>query len=100
MAVETIVRKINLSRDKPLRPGWIPFQYFVPSLEPVQLAGNGGPELFGVGLGFGVKAFVFLQTFYVRLGGKFRRRRKAAGFLEDGINIDLGRERRGVLCHV
>ncbi len=61
MAVDTVEAEVELSAHKPLSPGQIPFQNFVPWLEPVQFFGCGGPEGFRVFDGLLVERFVLLR---------------------------------------
>ena len=91
VAVEAVIRKIDLSARKPLRPGNIPFEHPVPLLEPVEFRGNPTPELFRLFNRFLVKAFVFRHGFDVRLLGKLRRAFKFSLLLQGGIDIDFRR---------
>ena len=48
VAVEAVVGEIQLAANKPLCPGMVPFENFVPFLKPVQFFGNSSPEFFGL----------------------------------------------------
>ena len=83
MAVEAVVRKIDLPAHEPLGPGTIPFQNFVPLLERVQFAGDLPPQFLGVLHRFAGNALVLFQTLDVGGVAKLRRRLKLAVFLQD-----------------
>src|SRR4030088_3029319 len=59
VAIKTVVRKIDLAADEPLRPGRFPLQNLVPLLEPVQFFGGAGPEFFRLLYRLFVEGFVF-----------------------------------------
>src|SRR5258708_33346463 len=85
VAVEAVVGEIDLAADEPLGPWAIPFENFVPLLEPMQFAGDAAPELVGIVDGFLVETLVFGEVLDVSLPGEFGGRVEAALFLKDGI---------------
>src|SRR3989442_15718415 len=62
VAIEAVIREIDLAADEPLRPGIVPFKDLVPLLEPVQLRGDPGPEFFRFLNRFAVNALVVFRT--------------------------------------
>src|SRR5262249_24043603 len=89
LAVETVVGEIDLAVEEPLSPGQVPFQDFVPFLEPVQLAGNVGPELFRIGRRSIVELLVLGHALYPSMLAELHRRVELAGFAKDGLDILL-----------
>src|SRR5437660_3320869 len=87
--IETVVRKIELASDEPLRPGAIPFEDFVPLLEPVQLTGDESPEFFGIINRFFVEALVLGQALDVRLLAELRGTLELALLLQNRIDVGL-----------
>jgi hypothetical protein len=85
--VQTVVREIDLAADEPLRPGAIPFENFVPLLEPVQFAGNARPEFFGLVDRFLIEMLVFIERLDVGLLGKFGRTFELALLIQNRINV-------------
>src|SRR6266550_1480868 len=67
VAIETVVRDIDLAAHEPFRPGVVPLQDFVPLLEPVQFFRDASPELFRLLDGFAVDTLVLFETLDVRL---------------------------------
>src|SRR2546426_12010241 len=68
MTVEAVVRDIDLAAGKPLRMRWLPLQYALPFLEPVEFAfRKTRPELFGIGRRLRAQRFQFRHRFDVRL---------------------------------
>src|ERR1700722_665978 len=86
VAVEAVVREVDLAADKPLGPRAIPFENFVPFLEPVQLIGDTAPELVGIVNRFLVKALVFSEAFNVRMLAELGGRWERALLLKNGID--------------
>src|SRR5260370_37556351 len=86
VAVEAVVGEIDLAADEPLGPWAIPFENFVPLLEPMQFAGDAAPELVGIVDGFLVETLVFGEDLDVSLPGEFGGGLRAALFLMDGID--------------
>ena len=85
--VQAVVREIELAADKPLRPRAIPFQNFVPLLEPVQFAGNARPEFVGLLDRFFIEMLILIERLDVGLLGKLRRTRELALLIQNGIDI-------------
>src|SRR5450631_1347574 len=85
--VEAVVREIDLAADKPFRPGAIPFQNFVPLLEPVQLSGNARPELVRVVDRFLVETLVLFEALDVGVLAELRGRIELALLVQDGIDV-------------
>ena len=86
VTVEAVVREIDVAADKPFGPGAIPVENLVPRLEPVQLAGDTSPKLFGIVDGLLVEALIVGEALDVRLLAEFRGRIELPLFLQDGIN--------------
>jgi hypothetical protein len=87
MPVDAVVTQVGLAAYKPLGVGQVPFEDFVPGLEPVEVGGRPGPELFRVFDGLLVEGLVFFKTLDVSLGGEFRRRREDTVFTECGVDV-------------
>src|SRR5262245_51231732 len=62
MAIQTIVRKIELPSDKPSGKWLVPIEDRFPFLEPVQIAGNLCPEFLGLVDGTLIDAIIILST--------------------------------------
>ena len=62
VAIEAVVGKIKLAADKPLGPGIIPLQNFVPLFEPVQFLRCLAPKFLGIFHRFAVDALVVFQS--------------------------------------
>jgi len=86
VAVETVVGQVDLAADKPFGPRAIPFENFVPRLEPVQLVGDAAPEFVGVVDRFFVNAFVLGEALHLSVSAEFCGRLEAALLLQDGID--------------
>ena len=81
MAVEAVVRDIDLAADKPLRMRWLPLQHGIPFPEPVELAfSKPRQKAFGIGFAFRAQRFQFGHRFDVRLFGELGRWMKNAPF--------------------
>ena len=90
MAVDAVVRHIQLAADEPLRERRpAPVQHRVPLPEPVQLLREPGPESLRVGSGLGVNVWIG----HVGVRYKVRRRRKASLLLKQCVDAS------GVLDH-
>ena len=90
VAVQAVVRKIQLATQKPLCPRNFPFHNFVPRLEPMQLARNVGPKSLRIGRSLGTDLVVLFFTANVSVLAELLRRRKAARFGKDGVDIWAG----------
>src|SRR5271155_1241124 len=86
MAIEAVIGEINLSADKPFGPRAIPFENFVPFLEPVQFAGDAAPELVGIVDRFLINPLVFGQAFDMGMLAEFRGRWEAPLLVKNGID--------------
>src|SRR5216684_5149511 len=86
VAVEAVVGEIDLASDKPLGPRAIPFENFVPLLEPMQFAGDAAPELIGIVDRFLVEPLIFGEALDVSVLTEFGGRLEAALLLKDGID--------------
>ena len=86
MTVEAVVGKIDLASDEPLGPGAIPFENFVPFLEPVEFGGNFAPKLVGIIDRLLIEALVLGESFDVSVAAEFGGRVEAALLLEDGVD--------------
>jgi hypothetical protein len=84
--VEAVIRKIDLAADEPLRPWTIPFENFVPFLEPVQFAGDAAPKLVGIVDRFPIESLVLGEILFIILLAENGRRRETALFLQNGID--------------
>src|SRR5450432_3582615 len=89
MAVETVIGKIELSADKPLRPWRFPFEDGVPLFEPVEFLGGAGPEFFRLLDRLFVERLVFGKAFEMSIAGKIRRTFEPALLVEGGIDVGL-----------
>ena len=88
--VDAVVGCVELAAHEPLGERRVrPVQHGVPGLEPVQLAGEPGPERFGVPAGF----FVHARVGDVGVGRELGRRRIRPVFLQQGLKS------AGVLSH-
>jgi hypothetical protein len=87
MPIQAVVREVDLAAHKPFCPRTIPFQNFVPLLEPVHLACNARPEFIRVVDRLIVNMLVFLEALNVRLLTEFRRTLKLPLLVQDGINV-------------
>src|SRR5207253_3928763 len=99
MAVEAVVGKIDSAADEPLGPGAIPFEDFVPFLEPVQFVGNATPEFFWLLDRLAVNALVLVETLDVSLATEFRRTFKFPLLVQRGIDIDVDGGDGNLFCH-
>ncbi len=81
--VDAVRRDIQLSVDEPLRVGRFPFEHARPGLDPVQLAGELGPE----GLRIRGGAPVHVGIVHRRRAPPLRRGRKATVFLQERIDL-------------
>ena len=99
VAVETVIRKIDLAADEPLCPGTIPFENLVPLFEPVQFGGNARPELVGVVDRFLVELFVLGETFDVRMLRELSGRFELALLLQDGVDVGGSRVNKCFVGH-
>ena len=89
VAVEAVIRDIDLAADKPLGKWSIPLKHRVPFFEPIQLSCLLSPKSLRVGLGLGVELFVFGEALDVSFRRKFRRRREDAVFVQCRFDGDL-----------
>ncbi len=89
----TVVAEVELAADEPFGPGQIPVEDLVPGLEPVQIAGDAGPEFFRVFDGLLVEGLVLFQALDVGLGAELGRRRKDAVFAQSGVDVLIGERR-------
>ena len=88
MTIETAVRNINFSADKPLRMRRFPFQNGVPLPKPVQLAfRQTRPKLFRFGARLRAQAFQFGHRFDMGSLGETAGRMKDAFFVKDGFDV-------------
>ena len=82
VAVDAVVAEVELAADEPFGPGEIPLEDFVPGLEPVEIAGDVGPEGFGIVDGLLVEGLVLGEALMWALaansggGGKTRFSRR------------------------
>ncbi len=83
MAVEAVVRNVDLAADEPFCERLIPFKNGVPFAGPVQFFGPLCPESLGVGGSFFVESLIFFKVLNMRIGGELRRRRENARFAQD-----------------
>ena len=89
VTIDTVVGKIDLAANEPLRPGTIPFENFVPILEPVQFAGDSRPEPIGLVNGFLIQAVIFGEAFHMGLLAEFWGRIELALLMQDGIDASV-----------
>src|ERR1700687_5130936 len=87
MAIQAVIREVDLAPDEPFRPRAIPFENLVPLLEPVKFAGNPRPEFVGVVDGFLVEMLVFVQRLDVGLFAELGRRLELALLIQNGIDV-------------
>src|SRR6266446_10194844 len=88
MAVQTIVRDIELPANKPLGERLLPLQHFGPRLEPYQFVlGLLAPELFRPADGLLVEFAILRQRGNARAPGEIFRRRKKAFFAQDRSDV-------------
>ena len=88
MAIETVVRNINLAADKPFGVGRFPLQNRIPLLEPVQFAlSKTRPEPFRIRARFGAQRFEFIHRLDMRAISKTLWRMKDAFFLLQGFDV-------------
>src|ERR1700690_945043 len=99
MAIEAVVGEIDLSAYEPFGPRVVPFQNFVPLLEPVQFFRNASPELLGMVYRFTINALVVFQTLDVCLFAEMLRTLKPALLLQDGVNVGIGSGDGRLLWH-
>src|ERR1700722_2498474 len=85
MAVETVVRDVELAADEPFGVRWIPLQSFLGRFGPLDELGLLGPVGFGVHFGCFVEFAVFLHRANVGFLAKFFRRRN--GFFVEYVGI-------------
>src|SRR6185437_13665694 len=76
MAVDAVVREVELASYKPLRILAFAIENFVPRSEPLQLRGSLCPELLRLFDAAAIHRLILLQTLYMGLGRKLSRRRK------------------------
>ena len=82
VAVEAVIRDIDLAADEPLRMRRLPLQHLVPFPEPVELAfSKPRPKVFGIGFAFRAQRFQFGHRFDVRLFRELSRWMKYAPFV-------------------
>lgn len=82
MAIETVVGKIDLTANEPLRPGRFPFEDLVPLAKPMKLASDLAPKLLGVFFGLAIELLVLFEALYVCLLAELRGSRKDSSFLD------------------
>src|SRR5579863_2692816 len=87
VAVETVVREIDFSADKPFGPGTIPFEHLVPFPEPVEFAGDARPEGVGVLDRFLVEPLVLGESLNVGVPAEFGGGLELALLLQNGIDV-------------
>ena len=87
VAIQAVIREVDLAAHKPFRPGAIPFENALPLFEPVEFAGNPRPELVGLVDGFSIEMLVFLERLDVSLLAEFRRRLELAQLIQSGIDV-------------
>ena len=51
MPINTVEGHIGLSADEPFREGRVPFEHFLPELEPMKFGGDVAPITFGIFFG-------------------------------------------------
>ena len=90
MPVEAVVAQIQLAADKPLCPGQIPLQHFVPRLEPVEFLRDISPERLRVFDGLLIHSLVLFKALDVGSLRKLFRRGKDAIFAESRFEILIG----------
>src|SRR5262249_34184863 len=83
MAIEAVVRGVELASGKPLGVRLVPDQDFVPALEPVQGLGLFRPKSIRIVLGALAEPLVIRLAADAGLGDKIGRRRKRSRLLED-----------------
>ena len=99
MAVETVVRDIELAAGKPFCPGQVPFQDLVPLFEPMQLVRDPGPEFLRLLDRFAVDALVLLQALDVRLPAEIFWTFELSILVQNGFDIAAAIGRSGLLGH-
>ena len=87
VAIDAVVRDVQLAAGEPFGPRSIPLEHIFPRLKPVEALRLGGPE----GLGITRGAFVNFGVCRVGLAAKFGMRRKRAALLEQRGEADFGR---------
>ena len=92
MAIEAVIRKIELAADEPPRPGMVPLENFVPLFKPVQLFGNAAPKLFRLFDGLPIDALVVCLALEMSAAAKIIGRLELALLLEDGVDVGRGRD--------
>src|SRR5215469_8178434 len=98
MAIETVVGKVDLPTGKPFGPRRIPFQDFVPRLEPIKLTRHAPPKFFWFLDRFRVDALIILEALDVSALSKIVRWLKFPLLLQHGIYAGIGDWNR-FLCH-
>src|SRR5271166_2983766 len=78
MAIEAIVRNVELTADEPFGEGRIPSERFCERFEPVQFSSTFGPKTLRILSGTPIERFVFGQTLDVRFRAENRGRSESA----------------------
>ncbi len=86
VAVQAVVRKVQLPAQEPFRERQLPFQHAIPRLEPVQFARDLGPETFRIVFRFLIQALVFGPALDLCPGAELVGGLKDALFVQNGIN--------------
>src|SRR5262249_34267844 len=77
VSIQAVVREVRLTLDEPPRMGWLPFEYGLERLLPVDLfSAARAPELLRILFRFFVKAAIVLHAFNVSSFRKLLRRWK------------------------
>ncbi len=87
VAIETVVRDVQLAADEPLRVRQVPLESFHRRLEPIEVLGLFAPESLGIFRGLGAHLFVFIHRAHARLLREIRGRRD--GFFVEDVRIEL-----------
>ncbi len=93
MAVEAVVRKVDLSADEPFCERLVPLQEFLPRFEPVKFLRHARPEFRRRLDRFGVELAILREGFDVGLFGERSRRFEFAAFFLQRSDVGLRHER-------
>src|ERR1700687_2006144 len=99
VAVETVVRDIELATDKPFGPGRFPFQNLLPLFEPVQFVRDPCPKFLRLLDRLTIDALVLLQALDAGLLAEGLRTFELAVLVQDGINIGASIRRGRLFWH-
>ena len=76
MPINTVEGHIGLSADEPFREGRVPFEHFLPGLEPMKFGSDIGPITFGILFGPLGNGIVYLKTMNMSMFREFCSWRK------------------------